>query len=165
MEQAAPPQAPRAKLGSQGLEVSKLGFGCMGLTGSYNAPLGDEAVAAVVEHSFRRGVTFFDTSDAYGPHTNETLLGRALGRLPRGQVQVATKFGIGQGAAGMTVCGTPEYVRACCEASLRRLDAGYIDLYYQHRVDTTFPIEDTVCLCLLATLPAAFSVCLLLLLL
>ena len=80
-------------------------------------------------------------------------------------MQVDTKFGIGQGAAGMTVCGTPEYVRACCEASLRRLDAGYIDLYYQHRVDTTFPIEDTVCLCLLATLPAAFSVCLLLLLL
>ena len=148
MEQAAPPQAPRAKLGSQGLEVSKLGFGCMGLTGSYNAPLGDEAVAAVVEHAFRRGVTFFDTSDAYGPHTNETLLGRALGRLPRGQVQVATKFGIGQGAAGgLTVCGKPEYVRACCEASLLRLGVGYIDLYYQHRVDTTVPIEDTVGFC------------------
>ena len=148
MEQAAPPQAPRAKLGSQGLEVSKLGFGCMGLTGSYNAPLGDEAVAAVVEHAFRRGVTFFDTSDAYGPHTNETLLGRALGRLPRGQVQVATKFGIGQGAAGgLTVCGEPEYVRACCEASLRRLGVSYIDLYYQHRVDITVPIEDTVALC------------------
>ncbi|KAG2599117.1 probable aldo-keto reductase 1 [Panicum virgatum] len=146
MEQAAPPpQVPRAKLGTQGLEVSKLGFGCMGLTGSYNAPLGDEAVAAVVEHAFRRGVTFFDTSDAYGPHTNETLLGRALGRLPRGQVQVATKFGIGQGAAGgLTVCGEPEYVRACCEASLRRLGVSYIDLYYQHRVDITVPIEDTI---------------------
>jgi aryl-alcohol dehydrogenase-like predicted oxidoreductase len=118
----------------------------MGLTGSYNAPLGEEAVAAVVAHAFRRGVTFFDTSDAYGPHTNETLLGKALKQLPREQVQVATKFGIGQGAAGMTVCGTPEYVRACCEASLRRLDAGYIDLYYQHRVDTNVPIEDTVCI-------------------
>jgi len=145
MEQAAPPQVPRAKLGTQGLEVSRLGFGCMGLTGSYNTPLGDEAVAAVVEHAFRRGVTFFDTSDAYGPHTNETLLGRALGRLPRGQVQVATKFGIGQGAAGgLTVCGEPEYVRACCEASLRRLGVSYIDLYYQHRVDITVPIEDTI---------------------
>ncbi|KXG32909.1 probable aldo-keto reductase 1 isoform X2 [Sorghum bicolor] len=145
MEPAALPQVPRVKLGTQGLEVSKLGFGCMGLTGSYNAPLGDEAVAAVVAHAFRRGVTFFDTSDAYGPHTNETLLGKALKQLPREQVQVATKFGIGQGAAGgMTVCGTPEYVRACCEASLRRLDAGYIDLYYQHRVDTTVPIEDTI---------------------
>nr|AVY91681.1 aldo/keto reductase [Saccharum hybrid cultivar SP80-3280] len=144
MEQAALPQVPRVKLGTQGLEVSKLGFGCMGLTGSYNAPLGEEAVAAVVAHAFRRGVTFFDTSDAYGPHTNETLLGKALKQLPREQVQVATKFGIGQGAAGMTVCGTPEYVRACCEASLRRLDAGYIDLYYQHRVDTNVPIEDTI---------------------
>jgi aryl-alcohol dehydrogenase-like predicted oxidoreductase len=145
MEQAAPPQVPRVKLGTQGLEVSKLGFGCMGLTGSYNAPLGDEAVAAVVGHAFRRGVTFFDTSDAYGPHTNETLLGRALARLPRGQVQVATKFGIVQGAGGgLTVCGKPEYVRACCEASLRRLGVGYIDLYYQHRVDTTVPIEDTI---------------------
>jgi len=77
-------------------------------------------------------------------------------------VQVATKFGIGQGAAGMTVCGTPEYVRACCEASLRRLDAGYIDLYYQHRVDTTVPIEDTVCVswppCRILILLAAVAV-------
>ena len=119
----------------------------MGLTGAYNSPLDDEAGIAVITHAFRRGVTFFDTSDAYGPHTNETLLGKALKQLPREQVQVATKFGIGQGAAGMTVCGTPEYVRACCEASLRRLDAGYIDLYYQHRVDITVPIEDTVALC------------------
>ncbi|CAO2165561.1 unnamed protein product [Urochloa humidicola] len=146
MEHAAPPQVPRVKLGSQGLEVSKLGFGCLGLTGSYNAPLGDEAVAAVVGHAFRRGVTFFDSSDAYGPHTNEVLLGKALGALPRGQVQVATKFGIVQGGAGggLAVCGTPEYVRASCEASLRRLGLGYIDLYYQHRVDTTVPIEDTI---------------------
>jgi aryl-alcohol dehydrogenase-like predicted oxidoreductase len=156
MEEAAPPQVPRVKLGTQGLEVSKLGFGCMGLTGSYNAPLGDEAVATVVEHAFRRGVTFFDTSDAYGPHTNEVLLCRALQRLPREQVQVATKFGIGQGGAGggLTVCGTPEYARACCDASLRRLGVGYIDLYYQHRVDTTVPIEETVDL---RTLPAPNS--------
>lgn len=147
MEGAAAPPVPRVRLGGQGLEVSKLGFGCMGLTGSYNLPLVDEAVAAVVGHAFRRGVTFFDTSDAYGPHTNETLLGKALRGLPRGKVQVATKFGIVQGGAGLTVCGTPEYVRACCEDSLRRLGLSYIDLYYQHRVDTTVPIEDTVGLC------------------
>ncbi|XP_062215312.1 probable aldo-keto reductase 1 [Phragmites australis] len=135
---------PRVKLGTQGLEVSKMGFGCMGLTGSYNSPLDDDAGAAVVAHAFRRGVTFFDTSDVYGPHTNETLLGKALKQLPRDQVQVATKFGIQQDAGGMTVCGRPEYVRACCEASLRRLGVDYIDLYYQHRVDTTIPIEDTI---------------------
>jgi len=145
MEQAALPQVPRVKLGTQGLEVSKLGFGCMGLTGSYNAPLGDEAVAAVVAHAFRRGVTFFDTSDAYGPHTNETLLGKALKQLPREQVQVATKFGIRRDESGTrTVCGRPEYVRACCEASLRRLDIDCIDLYYQHHIDTTIPIEETI---------------------
>uniref|UniRef100_A0A453R5Z0 NADP-dependent oxidoreductase domain-containing protein n=1 Tax=Aegilops tauschii subsp. strangulata TaxID=200361 RepID=A0A453R5Z0_AEGTS len=115
--------------------------------GSYNAPLGDDAGAAIVAHAFRRGVTFFDTSDFYGPHTNETLLGKALKQLPREQVQVATKFGIQQYAYDEgtgTVCGRPEYVRACCEASLRRLGVDYIDLYYQHRVDTTTPIEDTI---------------------
>uniref|UniRef100_A0A0A9DFN3 NADP-dependent oxidoreductase domain-containing protein n=1 Tax=Arundo donax TaxID=35708 RepID=A0A0A9DFN3_ARUDO len=126
------------------MQVSMLGFGCMGLTGAYNSPLDDEDGAAAVAHAFRRGVTFFDTSDVYGPHTNEILLGKALKQLPRDQVQVATKFGIRLDAGGMTVCGRPEYVRACCDASLRRLGVDYIDLYYQHRVDTTIPIEDTV---------------------
>ncbi|PUZ55809.1 hypothetical protein GQ55_5G241600 [Panicum hallii var. hallii] len=139
------PLVPRVKLGTQGLEVSKLGFGCMGLTGAYNSPLDDEAGIAVITHAFRRGVTFFDTSDVYGPHTNEILLGKALKQLPREQVQVATKFGIRRDGSGVgTVCGKPEYVRACCEASLRRLGIDCIDLYYQHRIDTTIPIEDTI---------------------
>jgi aryl-alcohol dehydrogenase-like predicted oxidoreductase len=119
----------------------------MGLTGSYNSPLGDDAGVAVIAHAFRRGVPFFDTSDFYGPHANEILLGKALRQLPREQVQVATKFGIQQyeyGAGSGAVCGRPEYVRASCEASLRRLGVDHIDLYYQHRIDTTVPIEDTV---------------------
>lgn len=129
-------QIPRVKLGTQGLEVSKLGFGCMGLTGVYNAPVAEEDGVAVVRRAFEAGVTFFDTSDAYGPHTNEVLLGKALKQLPREKVQVATKFGIaGFDANGMLVKGTPDYVRACCEASLERLAVDYIDLYYQHRID------------------------------
>lgn len=144
MEQT--PLIPRVRLGTQGLQVSKLGFGCMGLTGAYNTPLDDDAGVAVIAHAFRRGVTFFDTSDVYGPHANEILLGKALKQLPREQVQVATKFGIQRDTAAgkSTVCGRPEYVRACCEASLRRLGLDHIDLYYQHRVDTTIPIEDTI---------------------
>uniref|UniRef100_A0A0D9V2Y7 NADP-dependent oxidoreductase domain-containing protein n=1 Tax=Leersia perrieri TaxID=77586 RepID=A0A0D9V2Y7_9ORYZ len=145
MEQAPPAPMPRVKLGTQGLEVSKLGFGCMGLTGAYNSPLDDDAGIAIIAHAFRRGVTFFDTSDVYGPLTNEILLGKALKQLPREQVQVATKFGIRRDADGTrTVCGRPEYVRACCEASLGRLGVDYIDLYYQHRIDNTIPIEDTI---------------------
>ncbi|WVZ69651.1 hypothetical protein U9M48_018406 [Paspalum notatum var. saurae] len=148
----APTLVPRVRLGTQGLEVSKLGFGCMGLTtGTYNSPLDDEARIAVIKHAFRRGVTFFDTSDFYGPHTNEILLGKALKQLPREQVQVATKcgaFGLRwddeSGALSFSVSGKPEYVRACCEASLRRLGIDCIDLYYQHRIDTTVPIEDTI---------------------
>ncbi|KAL6642986.1 hypothetical protein ACP70R_021167 [Stipagrostis hirtigluma subsp. patula] len=148
LEQAAA-MAPRVKLGAQGLEVYKLGLGCMGLTGAYNAPLDDDAGAAVVAHALRRGVTFFDTSDFYGPLANEMLLSKALKQLPREQVQVATKFGfrrddVAGGEWG--VCGRPEYVRACCEASLHRLGLDHIDLYYQHHVDTTIPIEDTVIL-------------------
>ncbi|KAF0923676.1 hypothetical protein E2562_006653 [Oryza meyeriana var. granulata] len=138
-------QIPRVKLGTQGLEVSKLGFGCMGLTGVYNAPVAEEDGVAVVRHAFDAGVTFFDTADAYGPHTNEVLLGKALKQLPREKVQVATKCGIaGFDANGMLVKGTPDYVRACCEASLERLAVDYIDLYYQHRIDQSVPIEETM---------------------
>ncbi|WVZ69674.1 hypothetical protein U9M48_018425 [Paspalum notatum var. saurae] len=152
MEAEQAPLVPRVRLGTQGLEVSKLGFGCMGLTsGTYNSPLDDEAGIAVIKHAFRRGVTFFDTADVYGPHTNETLLGKALKQLPREQVQVATKcgaFGLRwddeSGVLSLSVCGKPEYVRACCEASLHRLGIDCIDLYYQHRIDTTIPIEDTI---------------------
>ncbi|OEL30549.1 putative aldo-keto reductase 1 [Dichanthelium oligosanthes] len=141
-EQAGPQLVPGVKLGAQGLE---LGFGCFGLTGAYGSALDDEAAAAIIAHAFRRGVTFFDTSDIYGPLTNEILVGKALKQLPREQVQVATKFGLTRGASGaLAVCGRPEHVRASCEASLRRLGVEHIDLYYQHRVDTTIPIEDTI---------------------
>ncbi|KAJ0014503.1 hypothetical protein Pint_20508 [Pistacia integerrima] len=137
---------PRVKLGTQGFEVSKLGFGCMGLTGIYNDPVPEEVGISIIKHAFDQGITFFDTSDVYGPHTNELLVGKALKQLPREKVQLATKFGVVKinGSQLQTICGTPEYVRSCCEASLKRLDVEYIDLYYQHRIDTTVPIEDTV---------------------
>ncbi|XP_078179737.1 putative aldo-keto reductase 1 [Carex rostrata] len=136
----------RVKLGSQGLEVSKLGFGCMGLSVVYNSPVPDEVGISIIKHAFDNGITFFDTSDIYGPYTNEILVGKALKHLPREKVQVATKFGIsGINATGnLDICGKPDYVRACCEASLKRLGTEYIDLYYQHRIDTTIPIEETI---------------------
>ncbi|ERN01507.1 hypothetical protein AMTRI_Chr03g54990 [Amborella trichopoda] len=137
---------PCIKLGSQGLEVSKLGFGCMGLTGTYSATLAEEDGIAVIKYAFERGITFFDTSDVYGTKSlNEVLIGKALKHLPRDKVQLATKFGIYMVTETELVAkGTPEYVRQCCEASLKRLDVDYIDLYYQHRVDTSLPIEETI---------------------
>ncbi|XP_038970234.1 perakine reductase-like [Phoenix dactylifera] len=144
-EQTQTLMIPRVKLGSQGLEVSKLGLGCMSLSGGYNSPLSDEDGIAVIKHAFSKGITFFDTSDFYGPRTNEILIGKALKQLPREKIQLATKFGIvGVDQTGFVVNGRPEYVRACCEASLERLGVEYIDLYYQHRVDKTVPIEDTM---------------------
>ncbi|XP_077245415.1 putative aldo-keto reductase 1 [Tasmannia lanceolata] len=139
------PQIPRVKLGNQGLEVSKLGFGCVGLTGS--DPLPDEDGISIIKEAFHKGITFFDTADVYGanPNANEILIGKALKQLPREKIQLATKFGIVKiEQNGLVVKGTPEYARACCEASLQRLDVEYIDLYYQHRVDTSVPIEDTI---------------------
>ncbi|KAK6911405.1 NADP-dependent oxidoreductase domain [Dillenia turbinata] len=138
-------QIPKVKLGHQGFEVSKLGFGCMGLTGVYNSPVSEEEGISIIKHAFNQGITFFDTADIYGSHTNEILVGKALKQLSRDKVQVATKFGItGFGPSGMMVKGTPEYVRSCCEASLKRLQVDYIDLYYQHRVDQSIPIEETM---------------------
>ncbi|XP_026460652.1 probable aldo-keto reductase 1 [Papaver somniferum] len=138
-------QIPMVKLGTQGLEVSKLGFGCMGLSGVHNSPLSDDAGVTIIKDAFIKGITFFDTADIYGPHINEVLLGKALKELPREKVQVATKFGVvGMGPSGLLVNGSPEYVRSCCEASLERLDVEYIDLYYQHRVDRSVPIEETM---------------------
>ncbi|PKU86236.1 putative aldo-keto reductase 1 [Dendrobium catenatum] len=137
---------PRMKLGSQGLEVSKLGFGCMGLTGTYSSPIYEEEGISIIKEAFNKGITFFDTSDVYGPHTNEILLGKALKELPREKIQLATKFGIvelNQGGNPI-VNGKPEYVRACLEGSLKRLGLDYIDLYYQHRIDQTVPIEETI---------------------
>ncbi|KAG9451864.1 hypothetical protein H6P81_004768 [Aristolochia fimbriata] len=138
-------QIPRVKLGNQGLKVSRLGFGCVGLTGTYNAPLSEDAAVALVRDVFRRGITFFDTADSYGAGANETLVGKALKQLPREKVQLATKFGIFKYEPGqMVIRGSPDYVRTCCEASLRRLQVDYIDLYYSHRIDTSIPIEDTM---------------------
>ncbi|KAL4302095.1 hypothetical protein GQ457_10G013800 [Hibiscus cannabinus] len=136
---------PRVKLGTQGLEVSKLGFGCMGLSGSYNDPVSDEVGISIIKHAFERGITFFDTADMYGQTKNEVLVGKALKHLPREKVQLATKFGIeSMGPGGLLVNGTPAYVRASLEGSLKRLGVDYIDLYYIIRVDTNTPIEDTM---------------------
>ncbi|KAJ1385146.1 NADP-dependent oxidoreductase domain [Sesbania bispinosa] len=136
---------PRVKLGSQGLEVSRLGYGCNGLTGMYVDAIPEEVGISLIKYAFSKGITFFDTSDVYGPHTNELIIGKALKDLPRDQIQIATKFGIVKMESdNIIVNGTPQYVRSCCEASLQRLGVEYIDLYYQHRVDTTLPIEDTM---------------------
>jgi len=116
----------------------------MGLSTWYGKPVEEEEAVALVHHAFDNGVTFFDTSDAYGPHSNEKLLGKALKDLPRDKVQVATKFAITQVDGKMVVRGDAQYVRSACLASLERLDLDYIDLYYQHRVDTKVPIEVTV---------------------
>ncbi|XP_058084839.1 perakine reductase-like isoform X2 [Magnolia sinica] len=138
-------QIPRVKLGTQGLEVSKLGFGCMGLSGVYNSPVTEEVGISIITDAFKKGITFFDTADVYGANANEILVGKALKQLPREKIQLATKFGItGIEPTRLVVKGTPEYVRTCCEASLKRLCVDYIDLYYQHRVDTSVPIEETM---------------------
>ncbi|KAH9687960.1 Aldo ket red domain-containing protein [Citrus sinensis] len=138
-------QVPRVKLGTQGLEVSKLGLGCMNLSSGYSSPVSEEDGISMIKHAFSKGITFFDTADVYGQNANETLLGKAFKMLPREKVQIATKFGVvGLRDNGVIVKGTPDYVRSCCEASLKRLDVDYIDLYYQHRVDTSVPIEETI---------------------
>ena len=135
----------RRKLGRSGLVVSKQGLGCMGMSEFYGAA--DEAESiATVHRALELGIDFLDTADVYGPYKNEELLGRALRGL-RERVVLATKFGIVRdpnNPLARGISGKPEYVRACCEASLRRLATDHIDLYYQHRVDPSVPIEDTV---------------------
>ncbi len=132
------------KLGNSGPSVSCIGLGCMGMSEFYG-PTDEQQAIDVIHRALSSGLNFFDTADMYGPHTNETLLGKAFaGR--RHEAFIATKFGIvrdEQGGFG-GVSGRPEYVKACCEASLRRLRSEHIDLYYQHRVDANVPIEDTV---------------------
>ena len=134
---------PTRTLGSQGLEVSALGLGCMGMSQSYGVPDDRESVATL-HRAIELGVTFLDTAEAYGPFTNEELIGRALGGR-RDQVVIATKFGFR--FEGDRLVGTdsrPEHVREVAEASLRRLRTDRIDLLYQHRVDPAVPIEDVV---------------------
>lgn len=134
----------RRTLGRQGLDVSAVGLGCMGMSEFYGAVDEPEAVATI-HRALDLGMTLFDTADMYGPFTNERLVGRAL-RGRREGVVVATKFGNERGADGafLGVNGKPEYVRRACDASLERLGVDRIDLYYQHRVDPAVPIEDTI---------------------
>jgi aryl-alcohol dehydrogenase-like predicted oxidoreductase len=129
-------------LGGQGLVVSALGLGCMGMSQSYG-PGDDQESVATIHRALDLGMTFLDTADVYGPYTNERLVGRAIaGR--REEVVLATKFGNQRLDDGRRVVnGKPDYVRQACDASLERLGVDHIDLYYQHRVDRSVPVEDT----------------------
>ncbi len=128
-------------LGRSNLEVSSLGFGCMGLSFGYGPALETQNAIALVRDSFASGVTFFDTAEAYGPFTNEELLGEALAPM-RDQVVIATKFGFKDGDPRTGLDSRPERIRQVADASLKRLRTDRIDLFYQHRVDPNVPIED-----------------------
>src|SRR5919198_6045122 len=132
------------KLGSQGLETSRQGLGCMGMSEFYGEADDAESIATI-HRALELGVTLLDTSDMYGPFTNERLVGKPIADR-RDKVVLATKFGIVRDEDGTRrgIDGTPDYVRSACEASLRRLGIDHIDLYYQHRVDPKTPIEETV---------------------
>jgi aryl-alcohol dehydrogenase-like predicted oxidoreductase len=133
----------KRKLGRQGLEVSELGLGCMGMSQFYG-PRDDKESAATLERAVELGINFFDTADVYGVGHNEELVGKAL-KTYRDRVIIATKFANQVLPDGKrAINGRPEYVRSACDASLKRLGVDHIDLYYQHRVDQKVPIEETV---------------------
>jgi len=127
--------------GNSGLEVSALGYGCMGLNFGYGSGIGKEEAIKLIRHAFELGVTFFDTAEAYGPFTNEEIVGEALQPI-RDQVVIATKFGFQDGMATKGLDSRPERIRQVAEESLKRLRTDRIDLFYQHRVDPSVPIED-----------------------
>jgi aryl-alcohol dehydrogenase-like predicted oxidoreductase len=133
----------KRKLGNSNLEVSALGLGCMGMSYGYGPAADKQEMISLIRTAVERGITFFDTAEAYGPFANEELLGEALAPF-RGQVVIATKFGFKFGANGGQT-GTdsrPEHIKEVAEASLKRLKTDHIDLFYQHRVDPDVPIED-----------------------
>jgi len=135
---------PRRRLGREGLEVSAIGLGCMGMSDFYG-PSDEATNLSVLNAALDIGINFFDTADMYGVGANERLLGKVL-KSRRAEVVLATKFGIARGPDGapLGINGAPEYVRKACDASLQRLGVDHIDLYYQHRVDPKVPIEETV---------------------
>jgi len=128
-------------LGKSGLEVSAIGFGCMGLNFAYGQPIEKKVAISLLREAFESGVTFFDTAEAYGPFTNEETVGEALAPL-RGKVVIATKFGFKDGDSAKGMDSRPPRIRQVVEASLRRLKTDHIDLLYQHRVDPNVPMED-----------------------
>ncbi len=134
----------KVPLGSQGLEVSRLALGCMGMSEFYGTADESESIATI-HRAVDLGIDFIDTADMYGPFTNEILVGKAI-RNHHNAIVLATKFGIQRGDKGdfLGICADRKYVKASCDASLRRLDVDHIDLYYLHRVDTRIPIEETV---------------------
>jgi aryl-alcohol dehydrogenase-like predicted oxidoreductase len=131
----------KRKLGNSNLEVSALGFGCMGLNYGYTTDITKADAIKLLRHAYDLGVTFFDTAEAYGPFTNEEIVGEALAPL-REQVVIATKFGFKEGLPMAGVDSRPERIRQVAEASLQRLGTDRIDLFYQHRVDPEIPMED-----------------------
>ena len=128
-------------LGQSGLEVSAIGLGCMGMSYGYGPALDKTRAIALIRSAYERGVTFFDTAEAYGPFTNESLLGEALAPF-REHVVIASKFGFKNGDVAQGLDSRPENIRAVAEASLKRLNTDCIDLFYQHRVDPDVPVED-----------------------
>jgi aryl-alcohol dehydrogenase-like predicted oxidoreductase len=131
----------KRKLGNSGLEVSALGLGCMGLSYGYGPATDKNEAMKLIRAAYDGGVTFFDTAEAYGPFTNEELVGEALAPV-RDKVIIATKFGFKNGIPSEGLDSTPERIRAVAESSLKRLSTDVIDLFYQHRVDPNVPIED-----------------------
>ncbi|HVZ34916.1 MAG TPA: aldo/keto reductase [Polyangiaceae bacterium] len=136
---------PTRKLGQQGLEVSAIGLGCMGMSWSYGPAKDKREMIALIRSAVERGITFFDTAEVYGPLVNEELVGEALAPF-RGNVVIATKFGFAPAHDGearwSNLNSRPEHIRKAAEGSLARLKVDALDLYYQHRVDPSVPIED-----------------------